>query len=175
MRPWLRTTLILAAILLAIFAPFIASGYSELEKASVSPSHLESAEHYMLAAQRIPWRPDLYELAGHYFYHAEEYVQADSAYNRAFKRKALSPEGWVAWGDVVYLTGDKQRAAEIWEQGLAQPNHSGKLYSRLAEMYRQAGEYDKAAKYLQQYVEIYTEDAPARYQLGLLLTHIVRN
>lgn len=170
MRPLLRTTLILVSILLAVFVPFISSGYAELEEASTAPSHLESAEHYQTAALRIPWRPDLYELAGHYFYHAGEYAQADAVYRKAFKRKSLSPEGWVAWGDVVYLSGDEQRGAELWEQGLNQPNPSGKLYSRLAEMYRQNREYSKAAEYLQRYVKIYTEDAPAHYRLGLLLT-----
>jgi len=170
MRNLIRNVLILMALLLAVFVPFISSGYSELDKATTAPSHLEAAEHYRAAARRIPWRPDLYELAGHYFYHAEEYAQADAAYQKAFKRKALSPEGWVAWGDVVFLRGETDRAAELWEQGLAQPNPSDKLYSRLAEMYWQNKEYSRAAEYLQRYVEIYSEDAPAHYRLGLLLT-----
>ena len=170
MRSLIRGALVLVSILLAVFVPFISSGYSELGKASTAPSHVEAAEHYQAAARRIPWRPDLYELAGHYFYHAKEYAQADAAYHKAFKREALSPDGWVAWGDVVYLNGDKQRAAELWEQGLVQPNPSEKLYSRLAEMYRQDKEYSRAAQYLQRYVKIFVEDASAHYRLGLLLT-----
>lgn len=170
MRTLIRNGLILFSILLAVLVPFVSSGYSELEKATTASSNLEAAKHYQAAARRIPWRPDLYELAGHYFYHAKEYVQADAAYQKAFQRRALSPEGWVAWGDVVYLSGDTQRAAELWEQGLAQPNPSEKLYSRLAEMAQQNREYSKAADYLQRYVEKYAEDAPAHYRLGLLLT-----
>ena len=170
MRNLIRNVLILFSILLAIFVPFVSSGYSELEKASLAPSHLEAAEHYQSAARRIPWRPDLYELAGHNYYHAKDYPQADAVYQKAFKRRALSPEGWVAWGDVVYLNGDIQRAANLWEQGLTQPNPSEKLYSRLAEMYRQNGEFSQAAQYLQRYVEIFSEDASAHYRLGLLLT-----
>jgi tetratricopeptide (TPR) repeat protein len=170
MRELSRNVLIFLGILLAVFAPFVASGYVEMGKASAAPSHLESAEHYLAAARRIPWRPDLYELAGHYFYHAGEYARAQAAYEKAFDRNALSPEGWVAWGDVVYLGGERARAAELWRQGLVQPNPSGKLYSRLAEMYRQGGEYAKAAENLQLYVEKYPQDAPARYRLGLLLT-----
>lgn len=170
MRRPLRNALILASILLAILLPFVASGYSELEKASRAPSPLEAAGHYRAAARRIPWRPDLYELAGHYFYHAEEYAQADAAYQKAEQRDALSPEGWVAWGDVAYLNGNAERASELWERGLEAPNPSAKLYSRLAEMHRQNGEYAKAADFLRRYVEIFSEDAPARYRLGLLLT-----
>lgn len=169
MRNLLRHASILLSILLAVIVPFIASGYSELDKAAHATSHLEAAEHTLAAARRIPWRADLYELAGHYYYHAAEYALAQEAYQKAFQRHALSPEGWVAWGDVVYLGGDIQRAAELWGRGLEEPNHSESLYSRLAEMYRQDGEYSKAAEYLQRYVGIHAEDASARYRLGLLL------
>ncbi|MBK9925484.1 MAG: tetratricopeptide repeat protein [Anaerolineales bacterium] len=170
MRPLLRNTLILTLILLSILVPYIASGYSELRKAETARTHLEAAEHYQAAALRIPWRADLYELAGHHFYYAEEYVKADAAYQTALKRNALSPEGWVAWGDVTYLNGDLERGSEIWAQGIEQPNSSDKLYSRLAQTYQDRGEYSKAAEYLQLYVNVHTEDAPAQYRLGLLLT-----
>ena len=170
MRRLLRNASIIVALLLAILLPFVASGYSELEKASLATAPLEAAEHYRAAARRIPWRPDLYELAGHYFYHAKEYAQADAAYQKAEGRDALSPEGWVAWGDVAYLNGNAERASELWEQGLESPNPSAKLYARLAEMHRQNGEYAKAADFLQRYVAVFSGDAPAHYRLGLLLT-----
>lgn len=170
MREPSRNVLLVLTFLLAVSVPIVASGYSEINKAQAAPSHLEAAEHYLAAARRLPWRPDLYELAGHYFYHAAEYARAGDAYLKAFDRNALSPEGWVAWGDVVYLGGEVEKAAELWEQGLAQPNPSAKLYSRLAEISRQGGEYAKAAQYLGLYTAEYTEDAPAHYRLGLILT-----
>ena len=169
-RTILRNSLILFSILLAVFVPFVLSGYSELKKATISSSYGEVAKHYRNAAQRIPWRGDLYELSGHAFYYAKDYVQADAAYQKAFDRHAFSPQGWVAWGDVNYLNKDPQRAAEIWEQALEQKNPSDQLYSRLAEIYQSNGEFSKAADYLQKYVSIHLEDAPAHYRLGLLLT-----
>jgi len=169
-RNSLRVSLILLSVLLAIFVPFIASGYSEMKKATTSSSYLEVAEHYRNAAQRIPWRPDLYELSGHAFYHAKDYVQADAVYQKAFDRHALSPEGWVAWGDVNYLNNDPKRATKIWEQALAQKNPSDQLYSRLAEIYQSNGDHSRAAEYLQKYVTVHAENASAHYRLGLLLT-----
>lgn len=169
-RNILRVSLILLSIFLAIFAPFIASGYSELKKAKTAASYLEIAEHYRNAAQRIPWRADLYELSGHAFYHAKDYVQADVVYQTAFNRHAFSPEGWVAWGDVNYLNNNTKRATEIWEQALDQKNASDQLYSRLAEIYQSEGDNAKAAQYLQKYVSVHPENASARYRLGLLLT-----
>jgi len=169
-RSPVRVLLILALISLAIFLPLISSGYSELRMASTASSYSEVAEHYQRAAQRIPWRPDLYELAGHAYYYAKEYSVADAAYQKAFQRDALSAEGWVAWGDVNYLSDDSERASDIWEQGLEQARPSDHLYSRLAENYRSGGEYSRAADYLQKYVSLHPEDASARYRLGLLLT-----
>ena len=169
-RNIVRISLVLFSILLAIFAPFIISGYSELKKARTSSSYVEAAEHYRNAAQRIPWRGDLYELSGHAYYYAKDYMQADAAYQKAFDRHAFSPEGWVAWGDVNYLNNHQQRATQIWEQALKEKNPSDQLYSRLAEIYQSNGEFSKAAEYLQKYVSFHLEDAPAHYRLGLLLT-----
>jgi tetratricopeptide (TPR) repeat protein len=168
-RDIVRISLILLLILLAVLVPLIVSGYAELEKATTSTSYTGAAEHYHRAAQRIPWRADLYELSGHAYYHAKEYVQADALYQEAFQRRAFSPAGWVAWGDVNYLRDDPQRATEIWEQALEQKDPSEHLYSRLAEIYQSRGEISKAADTLHQYVTAYPKDAPARYRLGLLL------
>ena len=161
---------ILGLIFLAVFAPLILSGYSELKRASVASSYIEAAQHYENAAQRLPWRADLYELSGHSYYYAKDYAQADAAYQKAFQRDVLSPEGWVAWGDVSFLKEDPQRAREIWEQALEQENPSDQLYSRLAHIYQSNAELTKATEYLQKYVSAHPDDASAHYRLGLLLT-----
>src|SRR5689334_19849688 len=119
-----RVISILFVLLLAIWAPLVASGYSELNQASIAQTYPEVAQHYKTAAQRIPWRPDLYELAGHAYYYAKEYSLANAMYQKAYYRNGLSAEGWVAWGDVVYLDGEQQRATEIWEQALDQKDPS---------------------------------------------------
>jgi tetratricopeptide (TPR) repeat protein len=97
-------------------------------------------------------------------------VQADALYQKALSRRALSPAGWVAWGDVNYLNDDPQRATEIWEQALEQNDPSDQLYSRLARIYQSAGELARATGYLQKYVSAHPEDAAAHYRLGLLLS-----
>ena len=170
MRNLFRAMPILFVLALAVVVPLMFSGYAQLRQASVAPSDLEAAHHYQAAAQRLPWRADLYELAGHEYYYAREYSLAEAAYEKAFQRKALTAEGWVAWGDVSYLNDDPARGKEIWEQGLTQPNPSEKLYSRLAQIYQEEKDYAKAAEYLQRYVSNHLEDASARYRLGLLLT-----
>lgn len=169
-RNMLRVFFVLVLLALAVCAPRVASGYSELNEAMRSDSYPEAAAHYQAAAQRIPWRADLYELAGHAHYHAKDYNQASAAYQKAFSRHALSPAGWMAWGDVHYLNDDPEGARQIWEQALEQPDPSDQLYSRLAEIHQSNGGFAKAAEYLQKYVSVHPEDASAHYRLGLLLT-----
>ena len=161
---------VLLLILLAIFAPVLISGYSEMAKARSASSYAEAAQHYQSAVQRIPWRADLHELVGHAYYYAKDYAKADAAYQEALNNDALSPEGWVAWGDVNYLNDDPQRAAEIWKQAAEQKASSADLYSRLAQIHQETGDYSGAADSLQKYVSIHSEDASAHYRLGLLLT-----
>src|SRR5512133_3932244 len=169
-RSSLRVISILLLLVLAIFVPFVLSGYSEWKKASTSKSYEEAASHYKNAARRIPWHAELYELAGHEYYYAKEYSQADAVYQKAYAWDALSPAGWVAWGDVLYLNGDSRRATQIWEQALQEKNPSEHIYSRLAQIYKENKDYSKAAEYLQKYVSLHLDDASAHYRLGLLLT-----
>ena len=170
MRNAFRALPILLVLSLAIFVPVISSGYAELHKGDIASSRLEAAQHHQVAALRLPWRADLYELAGHEYYHAKEYTLAEAAYQKAFQRHALSAVGWVAWGDVHYLMDDTERAAEIWKQGLEQTDPSEDLYSRLALIYKEQKNYTQAAEYFQRYVSKHLDDASAHYQLGLLLT-----
>jgi len=168
-RSTARALFVVLAIVLAILAPLLASGYLELKQASRADSYSAAAAHYQNAAQRIPWRSDLFELAGDIYYNAKEYSRAEAAYQRAFQRGALSPEGWVAWGDVVYLNGDVEHAIAIWEQALEQGSSLPDLYSRLAEIYQSRGDLPAATAALQKYVSAHPQDASAHYRLGLLL------
>ena len=80
MRNLFRTLPILLLLTLAVLVPVVLSGYRELRQAPEAQSYLEAAHHYQRAAQRIPWRADLYELAGHEYYYAQEYALAEAAY-----------------------------------------------------------------------------------------------
>jgi len=166
----LRVISVLLLLAAAILVPFVASGYSELNKVSRAGSYVEMARDYQAAALRLPWHAGLFELAGHAYYHAKEYTQAEAAYRNAYERNALSPQGWVAWGDVLYLNNQREQAAQIWEQGLEQASFSESLYSRLSKVYQEKGDYLQAAQVLQKYVSVHQEDASAHYRLGLLLT-----
>lgn len=160
----------LLLLLAAFIASLILNGYAELRQVNASSSYNEIAEHYLRAAQRLPWRADLYELSGHAYFHAKEYARANDMYQIALEKNALSPAGWMAWGDVNYLNGNKPRALELWKQALEQDEFSNEIYLRLAQAAREDEDYAAAVQYLQDYLALEQNDALAHYQLGLLLT-----
>ena len=165
-----KPLIIFLLLIIAVVGPVIFSGYRDLQKATDATSYAEMADHYQKAALRLPWRADLYELAGHAYYQAGKYTLAATAYQKAFDKQALSAEGWVAWGDVFYLQEDRTRATEIWEQALSAPDPSVELFSRLAQIYQADQDYERATKVLTQYANSQPDDARAHYRLGLLLT-----
>ncbi|HQU36378.1 MAG TPA: tetratricopeptide repeat protein, partial [Anaerolineales bacterium] len=169
-RAGLRITLVLLLILLAVAIPILVDGNSEIRKAAEAQSYPEMAEHYVRAAQRLPWRTDLYELAGHAYFHDRDFARADAMYRAAREKNALTPAGWAAWGDANFLNDNTERAIEIWKQGLEQTEFLPGLYQRLAYAMEEQGKFSLAADYFQAHLERDPDDAAAHYRLGLLLT-----
>jgi tetratricopeptide (TPR) repeat protein len=165
-----RVIAILLLLLLAILLPIALDGYTEIGNALKADAYTEKAEHYLNAARKLPWRADLYELAGHAYFHEGDYATAEVMYRRANERNALSPEGWAAWGDVRFLNDDANGAIEVWTQGLEQTDFLPGLYQRLSYAMETQGDFPRAVEYLQSYLARQPGDASAHYQLGLMLT-----
>ena len=146
-RTGLRIILILLTLLIAVAIPILADGNSEIRKAAEAESYPEMAEHYVRAARRLPWRTDLYELAGHAYFHDRDFAQADAMYGIAHEKNALTPAGWAAWGDVNFLNEEPSRAIEIWKQGLEQAEFLPGLYQRLAYAVQDQGGSALGAEY----------------------------
>lgn len=169
-RSHLRVGIVIILIILGTAAPIVYSGYSALKRAEAASTYSDAANQYRIAAQRIPWRPDLYELSGHAYFHALDYGRADEMYLSAFERNALSPAGWAAWGDVNYLKEDPARAIELWKQALEQDVIDDGVYLRLGYAAQENGDVANAVDYYTTYVSKRLDDASAHYQLGLLLS-----
>jgi tetratricopeptide (TPR) repeat protein len=165
-----RVIAILLLLLLAVVIPIVTDGYAEIGNAVKADDYSEKAAHYLNAAHKLPWRADLYELAGHAYFHEGDYATAEVTYRRANERNALSPEGWAAWGDVRFLNDDANGAIEVWTQGLQQTDFLPGLYQRLSYAMETQGDFPRAVEYLQSYLARQPGDASAHYRLGLLLT-----
>jgi tetratricopeptide (TPR) repeat protein len=131
----IRNVLIVIILLALILVPRPAAGYLDLAEAEeLDIGHvkfLDVAPYYALAAERIPWRPDLYEQAGHFYFNGKDYEMAIRFYNLALQQHALSSNGWMAWGNALDLQGDAAGAVAIWEKALKQQNPDPYVHSYL--------------------------------------------
>lgn len=167
-----RNTVILLALLLLVGLPPLGFGYFNLSQAEnlrqTSPA--QASRHYQSAARLLFWQPGLREKAGLAAFESNEMERAYSLLLDAREEETLSPEGWLALGEIYFLNGDRDSAyAQAWlplyQTGFASPA----LLARLAgyAAYKQ----DPALEilYLTRLLDLSPETSSARYRLGLLL------
>jgi tetratricopeptide (TPR) repeat protein len=169
-----RQILILFLLLTLILAPRPLAGYLDLEHATrlsmEQGAYLDFAPYYASAAERIPRRPDLYEQAGQAYLNGGSYPTAEQYFRLALQHHALTPEGWIAWGDALYAEGQFELAVLYWHGADAQADYSSAIvHERLGRGYEKMGDYVSAIAEYDMYLQAYPNDGPARYRLGLIL------
>ena len=169
----LKHVLILIVLLMLILAPRPIAGYLDLAQAVVRSvgqfKYLDIAPYYASAAERIPWRPDLYEQAGFTYQHGDDYSKAEKFYQLALQHHALSSNGWMAWGDALYSLGDVPGAVAIWEEALRQENPDPYVHAHLADGYEKMENYSSAVQEWKTFLQVYPNEGVEHYRLGLLL------
>ncbi len=164
--------LILLGLLLVVALPPVLTGWVNLrqgEQAMAAGRFPEAAANYSLAARRLPCRPALWEMAAQAAFEAGDAQAAIPLFERAEDKKALSPQGWLAWGDAYQQSGDVASALATWQAGIAQHGPSAAVYARLARAYRLQGGYPAAIEAWRASLDLDSGNADAHYQLGLLL------
>ena len=167
----LRVVLILLALLLAAVAPFVASGYADLrraEDAQAAKDYVAAAQYYKLAANKLPWRPELLERAAIAMVH----VDADSAialFEQVRARGALSANGWDMYGAAYWTTSRDKPALDIWMAGLQQYPSYAEFYYLIHLAYRQLGDYPSEKLWLEKWLATGKGRSLDHYEMGLLL------
>ena len=168
--------LVLLGLLILILAPRPLLGYLDLAQAQIrSTQHLQvldTAPYYASAAERIPWRPDLYEQAAFSFQIGEDYPTAETYFRLALQHHALTPNGWLEWGRAVLAQGNPSRAVSIWEQALQQPDPDAWVHADLADGLQMLGNYNGAVREWQAFIHTSPDYDWAHYRLGLLLMSV---
>lgn len=162
---------VLAGLLALIVLPRFLAGWSDLAAArrlAAGGQYAESAAAYRSAAERLPWRPDLYEQAGLASLQDGDYAGALDGFQQAEDRGALSTAGALARGDALFAMGETGQAVAVWEE-LAGDGYA--LHSRLAGGYEALHDYPAAIQAWRAYLDRH-EDAAAHYRLGLLLAAV---
>lgn len=136
------------------------------ELAAGSP--LIASEKVAEAAQHLPGRADLWELAGQYALQGDDPSLARSYFEKGIAAGRLSPEGLAGLGDASLLLGDPVAAAEAWQAAILTGEPSTELYEKLTGTYRSTGDFPAASDSLKALASLHPDQARYPYELGLL-------
>ncbi len=168
----LRLVLILSVILAAVLLLFLYSGIVAVRQGDLAMARGDSigaARMYQLAAGRLIWRADLWDLAGQAAYRSGSSSEAISLLEQARRKGALSADGWDILGLADWTGGDHATALSTWQAGSKLFPSSPAIYDHLAMAYHEGGDFSDEQQALTQRLAL-ADDAAARYRLGLLLT-----
>ena len=172
LQTFFRNALIVLTLLALILVPRPAAGYWDTWQASrfeASGEYTAAAGSYALAAQRLPWQPAWWEKSARAYLEAKEYSQAEHAYALADRYHALSPDGYVGWGDCAFALGKAEFALKLWNAQLNRAGDPSALLARLARGYQALALFTNEMQTWKRYLSYQPGDASAHYRLGLLL------
>lgn len=176
MRSFLYRTLILLAMIGLVLAPPVLTGYASLRRADaayLALDDLRATEAYDRAATLLPWRPDLWNQAGITRFRIKDFEGSIPLLEMAKQHHALSDVGWDVLGISYFNTGNPDKAAEAWENGLKAYPFYTKYYSHLILVYHERGNTQAEMDALERWVlSEGAGDASAHYRLGQLLALI---
>lgn len=170
MRPLLTRTLILLALCGLILIPAYASALADVRRADISAAsgdYTSAAQDYEHAAGLLFWRTDLWERAGRAAFAGKNYDEAIRLLERA---PSLSSDGWADLGESYFQLNEMGEAIYSLEEGLDKSGASARSYRLLALAHNKQGDLQSESVALGNYLTLQSEDAPAHYRLGLLLT-----
>jgi tetratricopeptide (TPR) repeat protein len=171
-QAYLRNSLIIIILLALILAPRPAAGFLDIRRArrlDTAGSFAAAAAAYTSAAERLPWEQALWEKAGEAYLNAKDYAHAATAYENALDQQALSPNGYMGWGDSVFALGNAGVALDLWNEQMSKGVNPALLWPRIARADQALGLYSDEIKAWQKYLGYQPKDAGAHYRLGLLL------
>lgn len=153
-RPILIMPAILFLLALLVFAPVVVMGVQNERNARAALSagdELEAAQQFEMAAQRLFWKPTLWNDAGAAYWHiavSPNAPEARFAYEKAAQRNVLDACGWSSLGQIYYFVDDEEIGLQTLLSGLEQYPDNFDLSNTLAYFYRRRENYDLEKKYL---------------------------
>jgi len=168
----IRNVVIVILLLVLILVPRPAAGILDIRKAfqfDEDRNYISAASAYATAALRLPWEPSLWEKAAQAYLNGNDYSQAERFYEDAVQRQALSPDGYMDYGDTEFALGDPGMAIDLWKQLLDRGGAPSILLPRIAHGYQLLALYSDEINTWQKFLVYQPGDAAAHYRLGLLL------
>jgi tetratricopeptide (TPR) repeat protein len=143
----------------------------EIEAANraAQAGELHSASlHLAKAAEQLPGRNDLWELAGRDALQAGDLTAAIHYLENGASLGGLSAKGWEDLGDAYRQAGDLKAAERAFRAAVVQVERPVDLYQKLLQVHRLLGDYSAAIADLEALKDLMPGDARLYYQSGLL-------
>jgi len=160
-----RIIFITVFLLVLISAPIIIAGYADLSFAGAALSAHDKSYYYESAAQRLPWRTDLYEIAGVFAINAGEYQRAIAL----LQTVRLTPSVQLELGRAYALAGNNEKAVAELKSLLNDTQLKTRASMYLVDVYDVQGQFDDEEQILRQWLEFDSANVDAQYRLALLL------
>ena len=125
------------------------AAFRRFRKSVGQENYQQAAESLAYAADRLPWRDDLWETSGDYARLARASKLAIRSYQQADELGELSGEGRYRLGELYLARGEAEQAVKTWEVMEQSPN----AQRSLASLYTRQKRYQEAVASWQQYLE----------------------
>jgi tetratricopeptide (TPR) repeat protein len=132
-------------------------------------AHQEAADKIALVADQIPWRSDLWELAGRQAMEANNYNQVIIYLEKAAKKGSLSREGYLLLAEAYQHMGQLKAATQSWNTAIQMGAPQFDTLNQMLQAQLFCQDYDGALDSLYQLVKLEPLNASLQYRLGMLL------
>jgi tetratricopeptide (TPR) repeat protein len=129
----------------------------------------ESAALLAQAAEMVPWRGDLWELAGKYALKDGEVQLAIGHLKKAYILNNLSDDGFLALAGAYHQAGELEAAIQVWQAAIQHGTSQDQIYPQMLQGQLQRQDYSGAISTLYHLTGLNPASADWHYQLGLLL------
>ncbi len=144
----------------------VSRDFVRFQEAYQADDYREMALNMADLAQRLTWRPELWEKAGHFAQRAEDHESAQRYFERARELSVLTKQGKIALGEVYDTQGKTSLAEEAWSAVEDSPQTA----KYLARLHQELGQYPAAIRDWKDYLSLVDDvDPEIHFKLGLLL------
>jgi len=172
LRLFYYVPLILISLLIMAISPRLLAGWQDEMQArqtATAGEYFQAAILFESAAQRLPWRYDLWEQAGMAALTMGDWDGAIRFLDKAGTKGLLSYQGKIAMGDAYEKKGDLESAIKIWKGALSVYETKAEVYDRLAQAYHSLRDFTAEEGELRDLLALQPQNASTHYRLGLLL------
>jgi tetratricopeptide (TPR) repeat protein len=147
----------------------VRTGFERGRRAMDFNTPAKAAENLVEVAEKLPWRSDLWEQAGHLALEGGDFQAAITYFERAAASGALSFDGYLSFGDAYTQLGNDPYAIQIWEEAEKIFGTSLETTLRLAETHRKNKDYPALIENLKTLIELRPSESGLYNELGFLL------